>query len=306
MAHISKKGDRWRAEVCIDRKRKAKTFDTKREAVAWANDIEQTGVRPDKTLSDLIKIYIPIAETHKGSESELSRLRHLEKELGHHRLESLTSFKLAEYRDKRLSEVGRSSVRRELTILGAMFEHCLRELGWIAQNPLKSVRKPIPVPSRRRGVSQEEIETICANLAAARSGKQVAQMFLLSIETGMRLGELLSLKWDDVSEKSVTLHDTKNGDTRQVPLSLKAREILKERMYIDPESVFTLTQAQASKCFARHSINGCHFHDSRSEAVTRLSKKLNIMQLARVIGHRDTRSLMYYYAESADDIADRL
>ena len=47
-------------------------------------------------------------------------------------------------------------------------------------------------------------------------------------------------------------------------------------------------------------------HDARSEAITRLSKKLDVLALARIIGHRDIKSLMFYYAESADAMADRL
>lgn len=306
MANIDKRGKRWRVEVCIDRKRKAKTFDTKREAVDWSNEMEKTGIRASKTLSDCIKDYRPIAETHKGSQSELSRLDHLGKELGDIKLERLSSARVAKYRDDRLKEVSASSVRREMIILSAMFEIAVNEWGWMADNPLKTVRKPSAGPARRRGISQVEIDAICANLEPMRTGKQVADMFLLSIETGMRLGELLSLEWTDVSDKSVTLRETKNGDIRHVPLSQKAREIIDRRRDIDPVSVFTLSNAQASKAFQRATINGAHFHDARSEAVTRLSKKLDVMQLAKMIGHRDLKSLMFYYSEKPEDIADRL
>lgn len=307
MASIDKRNDKWRAEVCIDRKRKAKTFLTKKEAVAWANEQEAGGFLPNKTLRDAIKRYMPIAEKHKGSQSELSRLRHLEtSKLGDIPLERITPAKLSEYRDERLKEVAPVSVRRELIILSAMFEVAVNEWQWLRDNPCKTVKKPVPAPARRRGVSQEEIDTICANLNAMRVGKQVADMFLLAIETGMRLGELLSLRWSDVAEKKVSLRATKNGDIRHVPLSEKAREIIKRRSGIDKECVFTLSQHVASQTFRRATINGCHFHDSRSEAVTRLSKRLDVLTLARVIGHRDLKSLMMYYKVSADDIADML
>jgi hypothetical protein len=49
-----------------------------------------------------------------------------------------------------------------------------------------------------------------------------------------------------------------------------------------------------------------HFHDSRAEAIWRLSKKLDILQLARIIGHRDLKSLMIYYHEPASEIARQL
>lgn len=53
-------------------------------------------------------------------------------------------------------------------------------------------------------------------------------------------------------------------------------------------------------------IADLHFHDARAEAVWRLSKKLDVLELARVIGHRNPASLMLYYNTSADDLADRL
>jgi integrase len=306
VANIARYGDKWRAEVCVDRKRKAKSFATKREAVAWANELEQSGVRPSKTLRDAIARYRPIVEAHKGWQSELSRLDHLDKVLGDLLLERITPARLAEYRDKRLAKVSASSVRRELIILSALFEVAVREWQWLAANPLKSVAKPTPATARRRGISQAEIDAVIANLSPMTSGKQVAAMFLLSLETGMRLGEIVAMRWGDVAEKSVILPMTKNGDRRSVPLSLKAREIIAQRRGLDDDSVFTLTVAQASKAFQRASVAGVHFHDARSEAVTRLSRKLSIMDLARMIGHRDPRSLMFYYSESAESIADRL
>ena len=121
---------------------------------------------------------------------------------------------------------------------------------------------------------------------------------------------MLSLKWADVGEKSVLLRATKNGDARTVPLSERAREIIKTRSGIDPDDVFTVAPNVASHTFGRardttpHKT--LHFHDARSEAITRLSKRLDVLQLARMIGHRDIKSLMIYYAESPEAIADRL
>jgi len=56
----------------------------------------------------------------------------------------------------------------------------------------------------------------------------------------------------------------------------------------------------------RAALEDLHFHDSRAEAIWRLSKKLDVLQLARVIGHRDLKSLLIYYDESASELAKRL
>lgn len=54
-------------------------------------------------------------------------------------------------------------------------------------------------------------------------------------------------------------------------------------------------------------IEDLHFHDSRAEALTRLARKVDVMTLARISGHKDLRVLLEtYYRESAADIAKRL
>ena len=56
----------------------------------------------------------------------------------------------------------------------------------------------------------------------------------------------------------------------------------------------------------RAGIADLHFHDSRHEAVTRLSKKLNVLELARMTGHKDIRELMTYYEDDAEEVAGKL
>lgn len=311
MAHIAKVGEKWRAEVCIDRKRRAKTFKTKRECVAWANEQEEDGILAQHTLRDCIAKYKPIAETRKGYQPELSRLRALEKmNCIDTPLEYLTPAMIAAYRDERLKQLASVSVRRELIMLRAMLRIAVKEWGWLRSNPASSVTLPATSKPRQRGVLQDEVTKVVAELRKMRVGPQVAQMFLLGLETGMRLSELLGLRWEHVEEKYVVLFDTKNGDSRPVPLSMAAREIINQRRGIDDETVFTLSSHVASKTFSRArdkaGITGLHFHDSRSEAITRISKKIDVMQLAKMIGHRDLRSLLTYYAEPAESIADRL
>ena len=129
------------------------------------------------------------------------------------------------------------------------------------------------------------------------------------VEPAMRAGEILGMRWQDVGAKSVTLPRTKNGDMRQVPLSPRAREILAALPRTDAP-VFNLHPGTRDSLWRRAvkaaEIADLHFHDSRAEAIWRLSKKLDMMELARIIGHRNYNSLQLYYAVSADDLADRL
>jgi integrase len=49
-----------------------------------------------------------------------------------------------------------------------------------------------------------------------------------------------------------------------------------------------------------------NFHDARHEAITRLAQKLNVLELARMVGHRDLNMLQIYYNETAQQLAKKL
>lgn len=315
MSSIQKRGDKWRAFILINGQRESKTFSLKKEAVAWANEREESGeAAPGRhTFRELVTDYTPTVNSHKGSQSETYKIKTILENVtfADLPLEYVTKAMIAGYRDTRLQKgAAAATVQREMAILAGMFSKAIRDWGWLRVNPVRGVTKPTLPPPRRRGIAQVEIDSIVAELERSAGGHIVAQMFLLSIETGLRLGEMTSLTWDRVFEKYLVLAQTKNGDRREVPLSARAREILKDRANIDDTQVFPVTSTLATMRFLkaknRTPFKDVRFHDARSEAVTRLSRKLDVMQLAKMIGHRDLKSLMFYYAESSDSLADRL
>ncbi|CPH88023.1 integrase [Bordetella pertussis] len=95
-----------------------------------------------------------------------------------------------------------------------------------------------------------------------------------------------------------------------MPLSSRAVALFKSLAGLNDVKVFTITPALRDVYFrqgkAIAEVDGATFHDARATALTRLSKKLSILELARMVGHRDPRSLMIYYRESAADIAKKL
>lgn len=314
MSSIQKRGDKWRAFVFINGQRESKTFKLKKEAVAWAYEREEegTGRSDSHTFRELVEAYKPTVAHHKGSRSEGYKIKTILENVtfADLPLEYVTKAMIAGYRDTRLRSVAAGTVQREMAIMAGMFTKAINDWGWLKASPVQGVIKPTRPAPRRRGVAPEEIGALVASLESTRGGKIVSQMFQLSIETGLRLGEMTGLTWDRVREKSVVLSATKNGDRREVPLSPRAREIIAERKGIDDIEVFPVDAQISSLRFLkaknRTPYTDVRFHDARSEAVTRLSKKLTVIQLAKMIGHRDLKSLMIYYAESADSLADRL
>lgn len=319
MASIQKHKGGWRAQVRKGAERDSRTFRTKQEASRWAleREAELTGAKlPDKTLADALKAYrTDVMPSHKGARWEEVRLLRWEKEdWVRVRLRDSNPDVFAQWRDDRLKEVQPASVRREMGLMRSVLEHVRQPpLRWIRENPMQGVKRPSEPPSRKRRITDAEVLKVMVatglddGLKADTAMHRTGLAFLFALETAMRAGEILGLRWEDVREKSATLPRTKNGDQREVPLSMRAREIIAVLPRSD-SPVFDLHPGTRDGCWrkATAGMQDLHFHDSRAEAIWRLSKKLDVLELARVIGHRDIKSLMIYYQTSADELADRL
>ena len=201
-----------------------------------------------------------------------------------------------------------SSVRRDMELLRSVIEVARTEWKWISANPVSEVKKPRKPPNRTRTISPEEVKTILGKLGYSEEGEiatkrqEAALCLLIALETGMRASEILRAK---IEGKIAHLDKTKNGDARDVPLSKRAREL-----YERVPNGFTVSSAtlDASFRWARDNsgMHGFTFHDSRATACTRSAKVVDVLTLARILGHRDIRSLQIYYRETAESIADRL
>lgn len=319
MASIRKRGKSWLAEIYKKGERDSSTFRTKAEAATWAlmREAELEGKRlPDKTLKEALdRFERDVAPTRKGERWETLRCKAMARlPIAKKRLADLTASDMAEWRDARLKNVQAATVRREISFLRAVFDIARREWRWIKASPLDDVKRPPPPPSRKRRITEDEIERVTLALGydggePQTASQRIALAFHFALETAMRSGEIVGLRRCDVSAKSVRLPMTKNGDERNVPLSRRAREIL-ALLPADQDPVFGLNDAIRDALFRKArdtaEVENLHFHDSRAEAIFRMSKKLDVMELARVIGHRDLRSLLIYYQTTADELADRL
>jgi integrase len=227
-------------------------------------------------------------------------------------LEDVRPADIAAWRDKRLSEVAAPSVRREMVLLRSVLELCRTEWGWLHTNPMDGVAWADKGKPRSRRISDAEIAKLVKSSrlkdVAGNATQRVMLAFQFAIETAMRAGEICGLREADLHPTWAHLPETKNGDERDVPLSKAALAVL-ARLPKSPR-VFDLNPASLDALWRalrdRTDIVDLHFHDTRHEAITRLARKLNVPELARMVGTRDLKTLMTYYNPSASDIAARL
>lgn len=148
----------------------------------------------------------------------------------------------------------------------------------------------------------------------------------LALETAMRMREMYTLAWDQVSidKRTIFLDRTKNGDSRQVPMSSVVVNALKPIAAAEGRVFPLFWNGDTSKLGLRRAsskLSGrwrtvanlakcedLHFHDLRHEATSRLFERTTLtdVQISRITGHRDPRMLRRYSNLRASDLAERL
>jgi integrase len=275
------------------------------------------------TLSEALKRYKrDVSTTKDGQRWEELRLDRMDADLTFvgDWIEDITADQIAEWRDLRLKQVASPTVRREMTLLSSVFEIARREWKCCTINPVREIKRPANNPPRDRRISPEEEKALIKRfgyiegLGPVTLQQELAYAFLLALETAMRQSEILGLTFNTVrlKDRYVRLPKTKNGEARNVPLTKRATELLTIMVgdHGGEGTVFKLKSGSADAMFRKirdelH-IADLHFHDTRHEATTRLARKVDVLDLARITGHKDLKSLMVYYNATAAEMAARL
>lgn len=170
-------------------------------------------------------------------------------------------------------------------------------------------------------------------LAVLQARQDERTFFVLALESAMRMRECYTLELSQValSKKTIHLDRTKNGDSRQVPLTTPAQEVLRSYINVHEQeikgragrlfpfwdgdlSVAALDKATRelsrvfSLIFDAAQAGDLHFHDLRHEATCRLYKRttLSDVLVAKITSHRDLRTLKRYASLRGSDLAPRL
>jgi integrase len=329
MAYLRKTDGGWRAQVERNGVRKSRTFQTKAAATLWSSAEEaeilavKRGAIPRKTFAQALERYRDeISPRKRGGAWEVKRINALLRDhpvMVGKPLLSIDGADLAEWRDARIAKVTRGAVQRDVNVISNVFTIARDEWKWIKDTPFRGFRAPGDNPPRIRRILPSEIRRILRHLgyrAGVQPHSKSAQTgfaFLISLRTGMRAGEILAINQDRLDRIRRVVHvphktEHLTGRPRAVPLSKHALRLLQP---FSRGFEWTVTSASLDALFrkARESllIHDLHFHDARADALTRFARKVDVMQLARISGHKDLRILMdHYYRVTPAEIAGRL
>ena len=323
----------------------SRTFRTRAEAEAWARAIEgemDRGVFVSRaeaertTLGEALTRYErEVSRQKKGAEQEKYRIRTWRADpLARRSLASLRGADFAAWRDARLAAgVAPATIRLDIALISHLYTIAEKEWSIHVVNPVQSIRLPRANNARERRLSPDEARYLLAALddpgpgAGSRRNVWMPALVRLALETAMRQSELLALRWERVDQLRRVAHlpDTKNGTARDVPLSPAAVAVLAALPRSISGRVFDTTSTAVKQSWARAVaraqrnraqdcgedtpgvfLDDLTFHDLRHEATSRLAEKLQMHELMKVTGHKDTRMLARYYHPRAEDLARKL
>jgi integrase len=320
------------------------TFKRKTDAKTWAAQIESDLKRGRqaplaeamrRTLAEAIDKFttetLPLRPNNKTAKNTKAYLAWWKAELGGYSLANVTPSRIADARGKLLKTPGRydrsrgnASVNRYLAALSTCLATAMHEYGWLEVNPCRSVKKLREPTGRVRFLSDEERGYL---LAACKPNADLYAIVLLALSTGARQGEVLNLRWGDVDlqRRVCVLRETKNKDTRALPLAGPALAALKARdkvRRIDDDRVFphlskpdrrldisagwyaALEAAQekyqqdcakARRKPEADFLKNFRFHDLRHSAASYLAMNgASLAEISAILGHRTLQMVKRY------------
>ncbi|QDQ87644.1 site-specific integrase [Alcaligenaceae bacterium SJ-26] len=290
--------------------------------------------KPSITLEQALARYcVEVSIKKRNPDSDVSLARTwCATPLAQRPLASILSSDLIRLRDKWLMHLRPATVVRRLALVSHLYTVARKDWGMHElANPVQLVRRPAVDDGRTRrlferiklrGVSVQECPPSELQwLINATRSAELPIIMIMAAETCMRRGEIAGIRREniDLVNGTVFLSMTKNGDSRYVPLTPVVRILLRNYLASMPARgrIFSMTPEAITRAFIRarnrarasyEALCGKYgrrprdeyfadlrFHDLRHESTSRLAATMEMHQLAKVTGHRDTRMLLRYF-----------
>jgi integrase len=221
------------------------------------------------------------------------------KDIENYKVERLKTI-IGKHKQDKPKTIAAATVNRELATLKTMFNKAVvwKRLKENAAKTVQFLKEPV---GRLRFLEQEEIIKVLIH-----SNKHMRPILVLALNTGMRRGEILGLKWHDVDFKRdiITLLDTKNGEKREVYMNEQVKTAL-IRAPKNPVSPYIFCDNEGKpyrdirKSFwtvlRKSGIKDFHFHDLRHTFASHLVMSgIDLNTVRELLGHKDIRMTLRY------------
>lgn len=330
---IGKKGKKYQVTIRIKGyKTLYKTFDSKTMAKDWAKDVEvqmkkgtwhktniEKVVSPIITIKDLITYFqeneAPKRYAHP-TQFDVMYNWWIDK-IGHLNIVDINTNVLTRCKNLLMSEApdkpyknhktkSNSTVRKYMFCLSAVLKYAVRELGIIQVNPMNNIDKPKKGKGVVRFLSDAERNKY---IKASKEKSDILYLFvILAIFSGGRYSEILHLTIENIDfiNEMVYYLETKNGESRGVPLYHKVMEIIKN--YIDKYNItsgYLFADPKTKKLYYLRGalenliksvgIENFRIHDMRHTYASYLAQNgAELLEIAQLMGHKNLQQVQIY------------
>lgn len=293
----------------------------RRQAIKQGEQPETVRIA-NHTFKELSVEYLKWAERQRSHAQKTSNMKRLVERFGNYQLRAISTRMLEQYQTDMLNEsLKPATINRRI----ALIKHCFtKAVDWnmVEEGALKRVKKVklLQENNRRlRYLSKEECEILlktCDEMSQKGSGikylkttnyRNLKPIIVMALNTGMRRGEILSLKWENVDLKHgfILLNETKNGERREIPINNTLRQTLEGLpRRIDNGYVFfnALTgegyddiKNSFKRLCKKAGIRDFHFHDLRHTFASHLVMSgIDLTTVSRLLGHKNISMTLRY------------
>ncbi len=225
----------------------------------------------------------------------------LKKSFRDYYLTEITPLLIEKFKAERIKEVSPATVNRSLTILKSMFNRAIDWGKFQGVNPVTKVKYFKENNERVRFLEKNEIIKL---LSACRGN--LKSIIIVALNTGMRKGEILSLKWRDCDFKRdvIYLRDTKNGEAREVPINEQVKTtLIRVRKHPKCEYIFFKKNGERLKdirtsfftALNKSGISNFRFHDLRHTFASHLVMGgIDVNTVRELLGHKSLVMTLRY------------
>jgi integrase len=271
--------------------------------------------KPKKVQISFDKFKCEYLELTRGDKKPKSSLRdecslkHLSKTFDGKMLSEVNPLLIEKYKKTRKDEGAEpATVNRELACLRHMFNMAI---AWgkaqnypfgFGKNKVKFLKEP---KGKDRILSEEEEARLLAVVRVTTKSQHLEPIIITALNTGMRKGEILNLKWSNVDFKTghILVEETKNGDIRRVPMNKKLTttlEVVKkvsksEYVFSENGKPYGDVKTGWWSALKKAKIEGFRFHDLRHIFGSRLGMaEVDIKTIQELMGHKEIKMTMRY------------
>lgn len=327
---------RYYVQVRLQGQDQCASFERLTDAKKWIQDTEsdirsgrhfRTVEAKKHTLGQMIDRYmenvLPLKE--KCLKRQGAQLLWWKEQIGNKLLADITPSLIGELRDRLLKETtvrkklrAPATVVRYMAALSHAFSICVKEWGWSDDSPMRKVQKPREPRGRVRYLSTEERISLL-KACKESSNKYLYPIVIVALSTGMRLSEVLNLRWTDIdfAKGRIFLEKQKNGERSTIPLAGLALQLLKEHHEHRSVASWLLFPSKEDankpidirfpweKALVISGVKNFSFHCLRHSAASYLAMNgCSLIEIQKILRHKAISQTVRYSHLSDDHVGE--